>query len=425
VRPGAPFSFPRPFGARAPGTITEHPVLTVLRLPGAARAFLPSLVGRLALAMAVLAIVLAVRASTGSFAAAGAASGAFGFANVAAAPWRARAIDLWGQRRTLTPLGLAQAASYLGLALAAHAHRAPVAVFMGLSAAAGLAAPPLGAAMRTAWTGITAPGDQRTRALSLDATADEVVFIVGPVVAASLSTAFSPSSALLAAALALLVGTLGLTTSGVSGTLRGRAHEKAGTSGPRPLGRPGFARALVVLFGVGGVLGTVEVVAPAVAVGADHRTASGWLLAALSVGSALGGLVYGHVSWRSALGTRMLFAAAAMGALTGATAFATTVPVFAVGAVAIGLFLAPSVITGYLAAEHLVPPHAATEASVWTNTALNLGAAVANAGAGALVTDAGTTFAMLPAAAVVTAASLCTPRTRLRRADDVVPAPAP
>jgi MFS family permease len=366
--------------------------------------------------MAVLAIVLAVQRNTGSFAAAGIASGAFGFANVAAAPWRARAIDLWGQRRTLTPLGLAQAASYLGLTLAADARTTPAAVFVGLSAAAGVAAPPLGAAMRTAWTSITSPGDQRTRALSLDATADEVVFIVGPVVAAALSTAFSPSSALLAATIALLIGTLGLTTSRVSGTLRGRAHEPVEAAGPRPLMRPGFARILVVLFGVGVVLGTIEVVAPAVAVGAHNRAASGWLLAALSVGSALGGLVYGHVSWRSALGPRMLLAAAAMGALTCGTAFATTVPVFAVGAVAIGLFLAPSIVTGYLAAEHLVPSHAATEASVWTNTALNLGAAIANAGAGALITGLDTTFAMLIAAAVVTAASICTPRARLRRA---------
>jgi Major Facilitator Superfamily len=399
----------------APTTFVEHPILTVLGLPGAARAFVPSLIGRLSLAMAVMAIVLAVQRTTGSFTSAGAASGAFGFANVAAAPWRARAIVRWGQRRTLTPLGLTQAASYLGLALAVHPPTTPAPVFLGLSAAAGLAAPPLGAAMRTAWTSITSPGDQRTRALSLDATADEVVFIVGPVIAASLSTALSPSSALLAATIALLIGTLGLTTSQVSGKLRGRANEPTAAAGPRPLRRPGFARVLVVLFGVGFVVGTIEVVAPAVAVGDHHRGASGWLLAAMSLGSALGGVAYGHASWRSALSSRMLLAAAAMGALTCATAFLTTVLGFALGAIAIGLLLAPSIVTGYLAAEVLVPSHAAIEAFVWTNTALNLGAAIANAGAGALVTNLGTTSAMVLAAAVVTAASACTPRATLIR----------
>jgi predicted MFS family arabinose efflux permease len=391
----------------------EHPILTVLRLPGAARAFLPSLIGRLSLAMAVLAIVLAVQRATGSFTAAGAASGFFGFANVVAAPWRARVIGRWGQRRALIPLSLIQAASYLGLALATHASATPAPVFLGLSAAAGLAAPPLGAAMRAAWTRVTSPGDQRTHALSLDATADEAVFIVGPVVAASLSAAFSPSSALLAAAIALLIGTLGLTTSQVAGTLRGRDHEPEADAGTRALRFPGFVRVLVVLFGVGVVLGTIEVVAPAVAVADHHRGASGWLLAALSLGSALGGLAYGHAAWRSALSSRMLFAAATMGALTCATAFLTTVLGFALGAVAIGLLLAPSIVTGYLAAEVLVPPHAALEASIWTNTALNLGAAISNASAGALVTNVGTTSAMVLAAAVVTAASACTPRAHL------------
>ena len=375
--------------------------------------------------MAVLAIVLAVQRDTGSFAAAGGAAGAFGFANVIAAPWRARAIDRWGQRRALTPLGLAQAAGYLALTIAAEAHTTPAAVFIGLSAVAGCAAAPLGAAMRAAWTSITSPGDQRTSALSLDATADEVVFIVGPVVAASLSAAFSPSSALLAATIALLIGTLGLTTSNVSATLGGRAHETINTRGTRPLRRPGFARVLVVLFGVGVVLGAVEVVAPAVAVGDHHRGASGWLLAALSVGSVIGGLVYGHVSWRSAIGLRMTVAAAAMGALTCGTAFLTTVGGFAIGAVAIGLFLAPSIITGYLASEHLVPSHSVTEASVWTNTALNLGAAIANAGAGALITGLDTTAAMLLAGIVVIAAAICTPMARLHvpSAPDDLPTP--
>ncbi len=191
-------------------------MFTVLRLPGATRTFLPSLLGRLALAMGGLAIVLAVRRDTGSFAVAGTASGAFGFANVLSAPWRARAIDRWGQRRALTPLGLAQAAVFSGFAFAAHSTGTSALGFVALSSAAGLLAPPLGASMRTIWTALTDAGPQRTRALSLDATADEAVFIVGPVVAALLSTTFSPGTALLASAIATVTGTLGLTTSHLS-----------------------------------------------------------------------------------------------------------------------------------------------------------------------------------------------------------------
>lgn len=110
----------------------------------------------------------------------------------------------------------------------------------------------------------------------------------------------------------------------------------------------------------------------------------------------------------------MLVLAAAMGALTCGVGFVGNVPVFAIGVAIIGLFLAPSIITGYLAAERLVPHHALTEASVWTNTALNLGAAIANATAGALIAGAGVAAAMLLAGIVAIAAAAYTPQAALR-----------
>ncbi|MFC5501545.1 MFS transporter [Lysinimonas soli] len=397
-------------------------MFTVLRLPGATRAFLPSLLGRLALAMGGLAIVLAVQSHTGSFAAAGIAAGAFGFANVFAAPLRARAIDQWGQRRALTPLGLAQAAVFLGFAFATNTRGTSALGFVALSAGAGLVAPPLGASMRTIWTTLTTAGPQRTHALSLDATADELVFIVGPLVAAALATAFSPAYALLAAATAVLAGTLGLISSRASGSLRG-APAVAGRA-ERPLRRPGFIRVLVVLLGVGGVLGTIEITAPAVAVAAHDAAISGWLLAALSAGSAAGGLIYGHISWRGTLGSRMRVLAIAIGVLACGIGLVNSVPGFAIGVAATGLFLAPSIITGYLAAEHLVPQHTLTEASVWTNTALNLGASIANAIAGAIVAGPGVAWAMLAAGLFAILTATATPRARLHTGGGQ-PAPSP
>lgn len=370
--------------------------------------------------MGALAIVLAVHRGTGSFAAAGTASGAFGFANVLAAPWRARAIDRWGQRRALMPLGLAQAAAFCGFALAAHAKGTASVWFVVLSIAIGVVAPPLGASMRIVWIALTEPGAQRTRALSLDAVADEIVFIAGPVIAATLATTYSPSLSLLAAAAAVLAGTLGLTTSRASGRLRG---EQRGRGYAKPaLWHPGFARVLATLLGVGCLLGTIEIAAPALAAARHATGASGWLLAALSAGSAVGGLIYGHVSWRATLGARMLALAFAMGALTGGAAFLTNVPAFGIGVALIGIFLAPSIVTGYLAAERLVAQHAQTEASVWTNTALNLGAAGANAAAGALVAGPGITAAMLIAGILAMIAATCAPRARLRATESEHPA---
>jgi MFS family permease len=135
-------------------------VFTVLRLPGAIRAFFPALLGRSALAMAGLALLLVVQYSTGSFADAGFASATFGIANVLAAPWRARAVDRWGQRVALTTMGVAQSAAFVGLAVLASTPGASLLWFIVLSIGVGVTAPPLGAAMRVLWASLTTLGDQ-------------------------------------------------------------------------------------------------------------------------------------------------------------------------------------------------------------------------------------------------------------------------
>lgn len=351
------------------------------------------MLARVALAMAGLAIVLAVQLRTGSFAMAGVASGTFGFANVLAAPFRARAIDVWGQRRTLIPLGAVQAVSLTSLALATNARPARPGLLVALCVAIGLVTPPVGAAMRTIWRESTSEGTQRTRALSLDAIADDAVFIVGPVLTANLAAIFSANSALLVAATAVLVGTLGMTTSPASRGLRGEARTPGRTHGP--LRRPGFVRVLVVLWGVGMVLGTVEVAVPALSLAHRDEAAAGWLLAGLSVGSAVGGLLYGHVPWKASLRTRLAALGAGMGVLTCAVAFVANLWLFGVGLLTIGMCLSPCIVTGYLAAERLVPVRAFTEASAWTNTSLNFGAAIANAAAGTIVAATGAGSAML------------------------------
>ena len=387
-------------------------MFSVLRLPGALRAFLPALLGRSALAMAGLALLLAVQKSTGSFADAGFASAAFGIANVIAAPWRARIIDRWGQRRALTSMAVAQSAAFVGLAVTAAAPRVPLALFFALSIAVGISAPPLGAAMRVLWASLTTVGEQRKKAFSLDAVAEELLFVAGPVVVAAIITATSASTALLVTALVVLIGTIGLTTSSVSGTQVGamltamRSH--------RPLRQPGFTRVLLVLVAVGGVLGVVEIAAPALAEEQAAVAASGWLLAAFSVGSAIGGVIYGHVRWKASLGVKLFILCVSMGAAAVIVSQAGSVLLFAAGLVLLGLFLAPSLVTGYLVADAIVPENSRTEASTWINTAVNLGASLASAVAGVLIDASGSWLSLLLVGGLAVAIASLVPFRRLR-----------
>ena len=389
-----------------------------LRLPGALRAFVPALFGRSALAMAGLAVLLTVQHSTGSFALAGLASAAFGLANVVAAPWRARAVDRWGQPRALGLLGIVQATAFVGFGISAAVTTAPAtaaAWSIAFAVVIGLSAPPLGAAMRVVWSSLTPAGPQREKAFSLDAVAEELLFVGGPLAITAIIVATSPSVGLFVTAGVGFVGTIGLITSRASAALRGnpprpREHRV------RPLAAPGFLRVLAVLAGVGAVLGVVEIGAPALATEHDAVPVAGWLLAGFAAGSAAGGLLYGHVRWRASLGARLLALCLAIGLTAMGVSALGSLPLFAAGLVLLGAFLAPSLITGYLVADTAVAPDGRTEASAWINTAVNLGASLASAIAGAVIDAAGTGIALLVVGMVAVALAAVVPVRRLREA---------
>jgi len=391
-------------------------MFSVLLIPGALRSFLPSLLGRLALAIAGLALVLAVQSATGSFATAGAVSAVFGLANVMASPWRARALDRWGASLVLALLGTVQGTAFGVIAVTMSLGHPALPVLLVLAGLAGLSAPPFGAAMRVTWADLTTPGATRSKAFSLDATCDEIVFVVGPIIAASIVTLVSGPAALVVVAAITLLATAGFAGSRVVRSQRGSRRTRE-TARSRVLALPGFARVLVVLCGVGVVLGTFEIATPAVATAAHAEVASGWLLAALSAGSAVGGIVYGHLRWRIGLGVRLFCCAAGIGVVTVVSAFATGfgLVAFGVTAVVVGLFLAPALITGYLAADGMAPAHVRTEASAWTNTALNLGASIATAVAGVVIAGPGPAVALIGAAVVALVAAAATPFGRLAR----------
>jgi MFS family permease len=110
-----------------------------------------------------------------------------------------------------------------------------------------------------------------------------------------------------------------------------------------------------------------------------------WVLAALSGGSAIGGLVYGAVPWRLSGRLRLAFLAVALGLTLAATGLSPHPYVLIAWAALGGLFVAPAITTAYLIADECANPAARTKAGAWVNTAFNAGSAGATAAAGLLV----------------------------------------
>ena len=120
---------------------------SVLAVRGAPALIVSSVVGRLPLGMASLALLLLVRGSHHSYAIAGLVVGAYGFANAAAAPVQGRLIDRFGRARVLVPSAVAQALVLIAFVLACSGG-ASGAVLVPVAAAAGALTPSVSATTR-------------------------------------------------------------------------------------------------------------------------------------------------------------------------------------------------------------------------------------------------------------------------------------
>lgn len=371
----------------------------LLQPPGARRLVVAALLGRLPIGIFSLAIVLVVRARTGSFAQAGVATAAFAIGAGVVAPLQGRLVDRLGQPRILIPSALLNAAALGGLALAA-GHGQPPWLLAVLAACGGAAVPPLSACMRSQWATLFAgdPG-ARESAYSLESVVNELVFIVGPALATLLvAVGGTPTAGLVTAVALSAVGTIAFATSPL-------ARSWTAETGPRTragaLGTAGMRTLVLAIVPTGLAFGALEVAMPAFAASQSERPAlAGLLLSAMAVGSVLGGLWYGGRRWKRPVAARFLLLEAtfALGLLPLLIVPQSMVAMGVLMMMA-GLALAPCAAAGFLLIDQIAPPGTATEAYTWAVTANVIGSAVGAALCGLIVQHSGVRWALALAVA--------------------------
>ncbi|MGA2009726.1 MAG: MFS transporter [Solirubrobacteraceae bacterium] len=357
----------------------------VLATPGCARVFATALVARLPQGMWSLAILLLVRGTTGSYAAAGFAVGAFALATAACAPLQGRLVDRLGRRRGLVPTALAQALALVGLVLGAGAGAGATALIV-LSGLAGALAPPIAPTVRALLREVIADPQVRESAYALESVIQELIWITGPLVLAAVIAFLSPAAGVLLSGAVCVGGTLLFVASPLAG----------GSGRPAPSHRRISALAsheLRALLGpialIGAALGSIEVGLPALALHAGSRPASGLLLALWSVGSFSGGLWYGSRAWRAPLRTRYRTLLLAAVICTAPLVAARTIPEGMAASVLAGLTTAPVFSCQYALIGRTVSPGTETEAFTWVAAGLIAGLAAGEALGGALIGAAG------------------------------------
>jgi Major Facilitator Superfamily len=373
----------------------------VLGRPGAVRLLGSSLFGRMPVGMVTLATVLTVRAATGSYALAGAVSGAYAIANSLIAPVHGRLIDRFGQTRVLLPCTTLLALSLLGLAAGATLG-APVALLAVCAVLAGLGMPPLSASGRALWGSLLGRGDALRTAFALESTAQELIFILGPLLVGLCVTIVAPAAALVLSAALTVTGTLAFATSPLSRSWRAEVRS---TDWAGAMRSPGLRTVVGVGVLLGAAVGLVEVSVAAFAERSGATGAAGVLLALWSVGSLGGGLWYGGRRLGGALERRYLVLIGLLAAgfvpavVVGALDLASVVGLSAMGAVLVlaGVAIVPLLTCHYLLVDQLAPVGTVTEAFNWALAGFLAGLAGGVALGGAVIDAAGVPWSLAAA----------------------------
>lgn len=362
-----------------------QPYRDVLARPGALAFSAAGVLARLPISTVGIGTVLAVSSTYGSYALAGRVAGVVVATQAVTSPLLARWVDRRGQAAVMGP---AVALTVVGLVVlgSTTAARGPEPLLYLGAAVVGASMGSMGALVRARWSHVLRTPTHLHTAYSLESILDEVVFMVGPVLATLLATAVTPTGGLVLAAFASAVGGWLLLsqrrTEPPPAPRRARGDRPAMVSGPLLV--------LVASFvGMGAIFGAIDISVVAFTEELGHKSWAGGVLAVFALGSGLAGFVYGARHWTGPPWRRFGVGMVALGVGVSMFGLVTTIPALAAVGLVAGMAIAPSLIAGNALVVDLVPAGRLTEGLAWIGTALGIGLSVGSWVAGLMVDRAG------------------------------------
>ena len=268
----------------------------LLKTRGVARIISAQLAARLPSGMISLAYLLHIERTFESYGLAGLVLAATSLGQALAGPLTSRWMGRWAMRPVITLTIVVSAISMAGIAFLDMSIGGYIAVgFLG-----GLATPPIQPAVRTIYPTMV-NSKQLTPLFSLDASAQEIIWIAGPVVTTFIATQISTPWAIVVAGVFLIGGGIWFLSCRELGTVTiPPSRNKMGVV----LKKPPVLLATVVGFLLIGAAAAVEVAV--VSVFGHEGAQAGIILSIWAIGSIIGGLALGGVPiGPSALATRM------------------------------------------------------------------------------------------------------------------------
>jgi MFS family permease len=369
-----------------------------VRQPDVARLLVIALFTRMPVGMLGFAMLMFLRDTLGNFTLAGSAVGINFIAMASVAPVLGRIIDRHGPRVPLLVTGTMAPLALLGVLFTAKAGM-PFAAVASCAALAGIFATPITTLTRTAWRHRFEREDDRRTAFSLDAVMIEINFTLGPAIIAFMLAHASPTAAF-GFAIAVVVGAWILFLMGPTLRYFGKS-EATERHMFGPLTEPRLWLVFMASFGLTTCFGLLEVGYPAYATALAAPALGGVLLSINSVGSALGGAIFGGLHLRAPVERQFAWTLGIMAIPVFLHTLVSGTVGFAIVAFLAGAFIAPSIAAQSVLISRLAPVQYATEAFTWSSTFIVSGLGAGMALGGLLVETTGLRSAFATGAAIV------------------------
>ena len=369
------------------------------RTKGVASLLASAVIARLPVIATMVPVSFLAKDAAGNFGWAGVVAGAYSVGTAIGGPIWSRLADRWGGKWVViwTGMGWSVAMTVLAL-LPLELYRAmPVA-----SAIAGALVSPVTSTMRAAWPRLV-QGSRLRAVYALDATAQEVLFAIGPMLGAVMVSFASPRAGVLAAA---AVGAVSIWWFGLQQQPVMKHDENAVRLTAPQLLWHRHRLPLILAFGL--CVTSFASVSLGVVAFADeqgNRLIAGVLESVWAIGSLAGGLIVGALPGRrnSYVWRRTMLVA--VGMLTCVFATWSTVSL-AVALLLAGCVLAPTVGALYERLGALTPDSVRTEVFGWMVSGAMVGGAVGSSVAGLVVEAFGVPYVFLMAAGLGLLAAL-------------------
>jgi MFS family permease len=353
------------------------PYRKLFATPGGIAFSIPGLIARLPIAMTYLSVTFIVLHETDSYTLAGSISTGAALLNAAFSPLWSRKADQIGQAKVLR-LTIPPYIIFGLLFIYTITHSFPTLIWMACIFMAEAFLPNISGLVRRRWLH-TLEDEEDGRQLintaySFEALVDEIVFIVGPLIASAAAISIAPQAGMYFAFSFMSVGT-GL-----------YLLQKRTEPPPYPIVKSEKRSAVLniphvraifvpyIFLGIFFASATLSTIAFADQLNAKGST--GILLATWSAGSAVAAIINGAIEMKITNGQKFVYLIVAMFFLTIPLLFVHSILVLGIVLFLSGLGVAPILVSGYAIVEKSVPATKITESFAWVLAGLQIGNAL-------------------------------------------------